>query len=160
MQMVIYAAVMAVVVFADQLTKWLASTYLKEIGSLPLIQDVFHLTYVENTGAAFGILKNARWVFIVISAAAIVAVIAFMAYQTHRRVRIPVLAGISLSLIAGGGIGNMIDRLMLGYVIDFFDFTLINFAVFNVADSCVTVGVVLMVIYIIFGWKNGEKAGL
>lgn len=136
-------------VILDQITKYLAAAHLKPIGTVPIIEDVLHLTYLENRGAAFGILKDHRWVFMVISTLAVVAIIAFMLafYKKHFS---PLLYS-GLALIAGGGIGNMIDRISLGYVVDFIDFRLINFAVFNVADTFVCVGCGLVVLYVILG---------
>lgn len=131
----------------DQLTKYLATANLKEIDTYPLIEGVFHLTYLENRGAAFGMFADHRWVFMVISTVAVIAILTFMfaAFKKHYH---PLLY-VGLSMIAGGGIGNMIDRVVMGYVVDFFDFCLINFAIFNVADVFVCVGCGLVVLYII-----------
>ena len=137
----------ALTVGLDQLSKYLAVAHLKEIDTFPLIEGIFHLTYLENRGAAFGMLANHRWVFMVISTAAIVAVIVFM-LAGYKKYYNPLLYT-ALAFIAGGGIGNMIDRVALGYVVDFFDFRLINFAVFNVADTFVCVGCAVVVLYII-----------
>ncbi|MBR5453698.1 MAG: signal peptidase II [Clostridia bacterium] len=132
-------------VILDQLTKLLAVNLLKPIDTCPIIKDVLHLTYSENTGAAFGMLKNARWVFMVFSAVAIIAIIAyfFTVKPTDK------LCVVSLAFILGGGIGNMIDRIFIGYVVDFIDFRLIDFAIFNGADSFITVGAALLVLYFI-----------
>ncbi len=148
----------AAVVLLDQYTKQLVVKMLKPIGSYPLWKDVFHLTYAENTGAAFGILKDARWVFMVLSSIAIIGIIIYMIVESGR---ISAFAGTALAFIAGGGIGNMIDRIKVGYVVDFFDFTLINFAIFNVADSFVTIGAAMMILYLLVteikqAKKNGE----
>ncbi len=137
----------AVTVWLDQLSKQLAVAHLKGIDTYPLIDGVFHLTYLENRGAAFGMFKDHRWVFMIISTVAIIAVLAFM-LGGYKKYHSPLLYT-GLSLIAGGGIGNMIDRIALGYVVDFFDFRLINFAVFNVADTFVCVGCGIVVLYII-----------
>lgn len=124
----------------DQLTKWLAVTYLKGGDSFPLWEGVLHFTYVENTGAAFGIFKDQRWLFMVVSSVAIVLLIGYYFLgRPHDR-----LMTVALACVTGGGIGNMIDRILLGYVVDFIDFTLIDFAVFNIADSFVCIGVGLM----------------
>ena len=101
-----------------------------------LIPGVFHLTYVENKGAAFGMLADHRWVFIVISTVAIIALVAYLFIKKpHDK-----LLCISLALIAGGGIGNMIDRIFRGFVVDMIDVACIRFYVFNVADSAVCIG--------------------
>ena len=136
---------MAGSVVLDQVTKWLAVRYLMPMDTLPLWEDVLHLTYYENPGAAFGILTKSRWVFMVISTVAILAISYFLI--RHRPENLWVR--LSLGMIVGGGIGNMIDRVWLGYVVDFIDFRLINFAIFNVADSFVTVGAGIMMVYLI-----------
>ncbi len=135
------------VTLLDQLSKYIAVERLKPIDTFPIIEDVFHLTYLENRGAAFGMLANHRWVFMVVSTAAVIGIIAFMlvAYKKHFNP----LFYTALAMIAGGGIGNMIDRVYLGYVVDFFDFRLIDFAIFNVADSFVCIGCFMVILYII-----------
>lgn len=133
---------------ADQITKFLAVSILKPRYTYPIIKDVLHLTYLENTGAAFGILKNSRWIFMILTTVVVVALVLFIVF---RREKLSVLMTVGLCFVIGGGIGNMIDRVFNGYVVDFIDFRLINFAIFNVADSFVTVGVVLIVIDVLFG---------
>jgi len=147
----IITALAAIII--DQLTKYFAVTMLKPIGYVPLWQDVLHLTYVENTGAAFGMFKDHRWVFLIISTVAIIAMIVFMFIFRSKSA----MFNISMGLIVGGGIGNMIDRIMNGFVVDFVDFTLIDFAVFNGADSCVCVGAALLFIYILFIEGKGKN---
>ena len=137
-----YTLVILAGVALDQLTKLLAVEYLMPIPTLPLIEDVLHLTYVENPGAAFGMLKDAPWVFNSFSVVAIVAISLYL-YLGHAESH---LYAVALSMIASGGIGNMIDRLSLGYVVDFIDFRLIDFAVFNGADSFVCVGAGLLIL--------------
>ena len=148
--MLIWLAVIIVTVFLDQLTKYLTVLHLKPIDTLPIIEDVFHLTYVENTGAAFGMMKDARWVFMITSTVAIVGILGYMIHRYYvKKEKMPWMEALSLSLILGGGIGNMIDRTMLGYVVDMIDCRFINFAVFNVADSFVCIGAGLMILYLI-----------
>ena len=148
--MLIWLAVIIVTVFLDQLTKYLTVLHLKPIDTLPIIEDVFHLTYVENTGAAFGMMKDARWVFMVTSTLAIIGILGYMVYRYYvKKEKLHWAEALSLSLIVGGGIGNMIDRTMLGYVVDMIDCRFINFAVFNVADSFVCIGAGLMILYLI-----------
>ncbi len=142
---VILIAVIAGVIGLDQLTKWLTIVHLDEWESFPLWQDVLHFTYVKNTGMAFGMLKDHRWVFMVFSAIAIVGLAIYLfRFRPESR-----WMQIAMAFIIGGGIGNMIDRIILGYVIDFIDFTLINFAVFNVADSFVCIGAGMMIVYLL-----------
>ena len=143
--MILLFSIILGAVCADQLTKWLAVIYLQGEPSFPLWKDVLHFTFVKNEGAAFGMLAEQRWIFMVIST---VAILALLVYLIRWRPKCR-LVQIALAMIVGGGIGNMIDRLALGYVIDFIDFTLIDFAVFNVADSFVTVGAFMMVGYLL-----------
>ena len=148
--MFIWLAIIVVTVFLDQLTKYLTVLYLKPIDTLPIIKDVLHLTYVENTGAAFGMMKDARWIFMVTSTLAIIGILGYMFHRIYvKKSRMPRMEALSLSLIVGGGIGNMIDRTTLGYVVDMIDCRFINFAVFNVADSFVCIGAGLMILYLI-----------
>ena len=145
----------AAVVGLDQLTKWLAVTYLKAVDTVPIIKNALHLTYLENRGAAFGMLKDHRWVFMVVSTLAIIAIIAAMLLY-YKKLYSPFLY-VGLAFIAGGGIGNMIDRIWLGYVVDFIDFRLIDFAIFNTADSFVCVGCAIVILYVIFGDMKASK---
>ena len=140
----LYTAIIAAVILLDQLTKQLAVDHLKPIDTFPIIPDALHLTYVTNYGAAFGMLADHRWVFLVISTVAIVLMAAYLYYKRDEH---PLL-GVAISFIIGGGIGNMIDRTLMGYVVDFVDFRLINFAVFNVADIFVCVGCGLMFLWL------------
>lgn len=146
--MLIWLICVAVLVFLDQLSKWLAVILLEGQPSFYLIPGVLRFTYVENRGAAFGMLADNRWVFLVLSTLSIVCLLGFMIYSKPQSR----LERAGLALVLAGGIGNMIDRVLLGYVIDFIDFCafpkLWNW-VFNVADSCICIGVGLLIIYII-----------
>lgn len=157
--MKLWIAVCFFVIFADQITKLLARIYLKPVGDFPLIDGVLHLTYVENRGAAFGILSNHRWIFMLLS---FVAVGAMISYVSVRRKTLSDMGGVSLALVIGGGIGNLIDRALIGYVTDFINLEFIHFAVFNAADSAVCIGAVLLIIYVIFfdGKDSSENAGI
>lgn len=133
------------IVFLDQLSKWLTVAKLDLYETFPVIKDVFHFTYVRNEGAAFGILKDHRWVFLVVSTVAIIA-LSVLLWKKKNESK---LMCVSVCFIVGGGIGNMIDRLSLGYVVDFLDFRIINYPIFNIADSFVCVGVALFALYVI-----------
>ena len=137
---------LVLLVLIDQLTKLLVINTIKGAETLPLIEDVFHLTYWENRGAAFGILQNQRVLFIVLTILIVSAVIIFMIAKKPKSL----MLNISLTLLMGGAIGNFIDRALKGYVVDFLDFRLINFPIFNAADCFVVVGAVLLAIYLIF----------
>lgn len=157
--MLIWLAVIIVTVFLDQLTKYLTVLHLKPIDTLPIIEDVFHLTYVENTGAAFGMMKDARWVFMITSTAAIIGILGYMIHRYYvKKEKLHWAEALSLSLIVGGGIGNMIDRTMLGYVVDMIDCRFINFAVFNVADSFVCIGAGVMILHLLIMTAQEYKA--
>ena len=132
-------------VVIDQLTKLLAVIFLKPVDTVPIINDVIHLTYHTNRGMAFGMLKDARWVFITVSLITIIAMLAWL-YSGRTKGRLYMY---SICLIVSGGIGNMIDRIALGEVIDFIDFRLINFAIFNGADSFVCIGAGLLILALI-----------
>ena len=142
----IYLVLSVLMVATDLITKHLITTNLLLGQSIPLIDNVFHLTYVRNTGAAFSILAGQRW-FLVLLPAIVVAVI--LGYIIVKKPKNNLLM-LSLSMIVSGGIGNLIDRIRFGYVVDFFDFCLINFPVFNVADIWVTLGATLFIILALF----------
>ena len=136
-------------VIFDQIVKFLCLKKLKIIGSVKIIEDFFYLTYVENKGAAFGMLQGARWVFIVIAFIAVIFCIVY--YIRLPKNKFLKLNKVSLILITSGAIGNMIDRVFRKYVIDMFHFIFFGkeFAVFNVADILVCVGTFLLAISII-----------
>lgn len=134
--MIFCLIVVVLSVVLDQLSKYLAVTYLTQIDTFPVIENVLHFTYVENRGAAFGMLSGHRWVFMVASIVGIIALAVWLAVsKTKNR-----WMQCAIALVIGGGIGNMIDRVRLEYVIDFIDCRFIDFYVFNIADSCVCVG--------------------
>ena len=142
---IIYTAVIIGGIVLDQLSKLISVKLLAPIGSVPLWEGVLHLTYVENRGAAFGMLADHRWVFMSISTIAITAIAIYL-YSGRNTSKLYTSA---LMLIVSGGIGNMIDRIALGYVVDFIDFALIDFAVFNIADSLVCIGAGLLVLALV-----------
>ena len=153
----LYTLIIIVGIVLDQLTKFLTVTLLELYETFPIIEGVIHFTRVHNTGAAFGSMKDARWIFMIVSTVAITAMLAYL-YFGHATSR---LYEISLAMVISGGIGNMIDRVALGYVIDFIDFRLINFAVFNGADSFVCVGAELLILALILEIleENKSKSG-
>lgn len=153
--LILSLVIIAAVIVIDQVTKQLAVVHLMPIRDFPIIEDVLHLTYSENRGAAFSILENHRWVFLITSTVAIVVILVGMIIY-RKKLNLPL--AVSLSFIVGGGIGNMIDRVMLGYVVDFIDCRFIDFYVFNVADSFVTVGCVLFVVLLAVEEYKSAKA--
>lgn len=147
----------AALIGLDQLVKLWTIDVLARMpgGEIQLWPGVFHLTYVQNRGAAFGMLQNQLWLFVL----ATVVLVGGLIYVLWRmRKAGPPLLRVSIALIIAGGIGNFIDRLARGFVVDMFYFKLIDFAVFNVADMCVVIGVALMCFYILFMHKEPEKA--
>ena len=140
-------------VAADQGIKWWASTVLSRMETMPIIENVLHLTYRENTGAAFSLLSGERWLLIGVTAVVIALMIAFV---VANKAKSPYLLA-SLTLIISGGIGNLIDRIAAGFVVDYVDFRLIHFAIFNFADSCVCVGAGLLIVYFLFFEHTGDK---
>ena len=136
----------AALVFLDQFTKHLAVLHLKDQPNIIWVKGVMELEYLENRGAAFGILQNQQWLFILLFFLFVTAVIIFYCRMPLDKKYLPVQI-ISLFLIAGG-LGNLID--------DFFYFSLINFPIFNVADIYVTVGMVILFILLIFYYKEED----
>ena len=106
----------ALLVAADQLIKYFVVAYLQPVGAVSVIDNLIDLVYYENTGMSFGMLEGARWVFVIFTAIAMVV----MVYLLFRNKNEKKLYYISIALIIGGGIGNMIDRILYGYVIDYF----------------------------------------
>ena len=123
-------------ILVDQIVKIIISSTMDVGETIPVIKDIFHFTYIRNEGAAFGMLSEHRWVFMIISSVAIVAMCIYLFKFCKERM----LTRIGIALVIGGGIGNMIDRIFLGYVVDMIDCRFIDFYIFNVADSCVCVG--------------------
>ena len=115
-----------------------------------LIDGVLRFTAVENTGASFGIFKDATLALSIVSLITVVAVTAFLFFAVPYRRK---LLDAALILIIAGGIGNLVDRFALHYVRDFIYFELIDFAVFNVADSCLTIGCILLIIFVLFCYR-------
>lgn len=145
---------LAVLIFLDQLTKHFAVVYLKDQMPISIIDGVFELNYLENRGAAFGMLQDQKLFFIFI-AVVILAVIVYVLIKTPNQRKYTKLH-IALVCIAGGAIGNMIDRLKLDYVVDFLYFSLINFPIFNVADIYVTLSAIYLVILLLFVYKESD----
>ncbi len=142
----LYVMIGIILLGADIVTKLLAIEHLKPIDTCPLWEGVFHLTYVENRGAAFGMLQGGRVFFIVVSIVIITAILYFARkYKNQSK-----CLDFGLTLITAGAAGNLIDRVFRGFVVDFFDFCLIDYPVFNMADVFVCIGAGLLMIFIIF----------
>ena len=142
----------AVLLLLDQVSKYLTDLYLSPLGTtLPGWDGVFQLTSAHNTGAAWGMLKGFRWFFIVLTVAVLAALIIVMIRNRKKLFWFPRLI---LAMIVAGAAGNLIDRLLFGYVRDMFYFVLIDFPIFNVADSALSVGCVLLAVNILFMKKE------
>lgn len=151
--MIINILIIVLCIAADQLTKICAAANLKDISTLPIIENIFHFTYVENRGAAFGMLADHRWVFMILSVVGIAAIFVYLTVTKPKSWWMR----LALCFIEGGGVGNMIDRIARGYVIDFIDCRFINFYVFNVADSFVCVGCAMFIIAVIIDEVRERK---
>lgn len=144
--MLIYIGIIISLIILDQLSKYFVLNYLTHVGSIPIIENIFHLTYVENRGAAFGMLQNNQIIFVIVASIATIGGL----YYLYTNKDLIFIAKASILLIISGAIGNLIDRLRLGFVVDYFDFRIFWEYVFNIADVYVVVGTILLCIYVIF----------
>ena len=133
---------------ADQFTKWLVAGTFRPGQGLPILDPTLHLTYVQNTGAAFGLFKGQQALFIVCS----VLIGAWIIKAFVAGASLSLIVEWSYALVLGGAIGNLIDRARLGYVIDFIDLRV--WPVFNVGDSAITIGVTLLMWHSLFGARH------
>lgn len=148
------AAVFLLLLLFDQLTKLWAVKVLKPIGSIPVIRNVLEIYYVENRGAAFGIMQNKQWFFLLITLAVLAGLLWVFGKIPEKKHFVPLK--ICLYFVGAGAVGNMIDRIFRKYVVDFIYFSLINFPVFNVADIYVTTAAFLLVILILFFYQEED----
>jgi len=159
--LIISFVITAFVIAADQISKYIVKTNMKLYDSFPVIKNILNIRYIENEGASFGMLKDHRWVFMILSTVALVfmgAVIVYLNRKQFRKSNIYISS--ALSLMFGGGVGNMIDRFFnlsvqsgrdIKVVVDFLEFDFVDFAVFNVADSFICIGSVLFCLCIFAG---------
>lgn len=140
-------------VLADQGLKYIAIVSLKPVYTIPLIEDILHLTYVENKGMAFGLMKGQKWLLIGVTSVVLLFIL-FLIVSNKLKSRYMV---ITFSLILAGGIGNLIDRIFRSFVVDYIDFRVINFPVFNLADICVCVGLGLFILSLILDMVKESK---
>ncbi len=151
----LWCAVMMLLIIAfDQVTKILATEYLKGKEPVSFIKGVVRFNYAENTGMAFSLFSGARWVFVALT---LVACAAALWYIFSNRCN-PLWLYWSIAVVASGGIGNLIDRAFYGYVVDFIEPVFIDFAIFNIADCAVTLGAVSLIAYLVFdAFKKEDK---
>ena len=148
-----YAILTAALVVVDQIVKYLVRANIELGGSVPFLPCILDLTYVQNTGAAFSMLRSHTWVLTLTSAVVVLAVCALIVKGFFKNR----LGLWSAALVLAGGMGNLIDRAVFGFVTDMFKTTFMNFAVFNVADCCITVGVPLLLLYLWLYVGKDEK---
>lgn len=151
---VAFISLSALLVFIDQLTKLLAVNNLYNKDNIVLIDNILELVYVENRGAAFGILQN-KQIFFYILTIVVLAVILLYVYKIPFTAHYLMFLA-TLSFIFAGAVGNFIDRLRNQYVVDFIYFKPIDFPVFNFADICITIGCVMFAFSLIFIYKGEE----
>lgn len=142
----------------DQLVKFLITSHMALYDTIPVIKNIFHITYIQNRGAAWGSLQGKRIFLLVVT----LLVLAFLVYFYIKMLRLNKYKDLRILFIFvfSGAVGNMIDRIRLGYVIDMFDFRLINFPIFNVADIYVTCSMIILLIIILFKYKDNELEDL
>jgi signal peptidase II len=140
----------AILIAADQVIKYWAVTHLQPLGSMDFIKiggfDVLGFYYTENTGAAFSSFGGMRYFLIVLNIVLMAGLLVFAARSKQKHV----LTSVSVMLILSGGVGNLIDRVRLGYVVDYFEVRLFDFAIFNFADMCIVIGAFLLAFHTVF----------
>ena len=152
--LIIDALIAAVLLVLDQFTKHLAVVHLKNQPAYVIIDGVLELQYLENRGSAFGMLQNQK-IFILFVGIVFLAVLLFFLFKLPEQKKFRIVH-VLLAVIIAGGIGNMIDRFRLDYVVDFISFVLINYPIFNVADIYVTVTFIVLVLLIFFYYKDED----
>ena len=148
----------AVVVGIDQYTKYLTVDNIKEFQHLPGIPGIFNLTFVKNDGAAWSSFQGMIWLFVLVF---VVLTVAMVWEFSKKRLGFTTFERWCIAFVWAGGLGNMIDRVRLGYVIDMINLEFMNFPVFNVADCFITCGCILLIVHLIFFnkpfWKEEKK---
>ncbi|WP_054958451.1 signal peptidase II [Paenibacillus dakarensis] len=155
-----YYLIALVVFLVDQGSKYLIATRLELAEQIPVIGDFFLITSSRNRGAAFGILQDQLWFFIVVTLLVVIGIIWYMRKVTAEGHK---LLPVALSLVLGGALGNFIDRIVMGEVVDFlqFNFGTYTFPIFNIADSCIVIGVGLIILdTILDGKREQARSGL
>lgn len=148
-----YLVFTIVLVLIDQLTKYLTVQNIALGEIVEFIPNVVSFTYLQNTGAAFSILEGQMWFFYIIT----ILVVGFLLYYMYAEAKDNKILGYILALVLAGALGNFIDRLLLQYVVDMIKLEFIDFAIFNVADSYLTVGVILLIIYTFYEERKTNK---
>lgn len=149
----VYAILTAALVALDQLVKYLVRSHIPLGGNVPFLPYLLDLTYVQNTGAAFSMLRSHTWVLTLTSTVVVLGMCVLLVKGFFKN-RVGLF---SAALVLAGGMGNLIDRVLFGFVTDMFQTTFMDFAVFNVADCCITVGVPLLFLYVLLYVGKDEK---
>lgn len=151
----ISCSIMIILIVAfDQITKYIVSKNLKDGTVINFIPKFIQFRYAENTGMAFSMFSGARWIFIILTLGVCIGALGYMFSNKCKNL----WAYWSLGVVVAGGIGNLIDRIRFGFVIDFIEPVFVNFAVFNIADCAVTCGAVVLVIYLVFDAFKKDKS--
>lgn len=150
----VYFLIALIVFLIDQGTKYVIATRLEIAEQIPVINDFFIITSHRNRGAAFGILEGQQWFFILITVIVVIGIVWYLNKARKTRKLLPT----ALALVLGGAVGNFLDRLLNGEVVDFlmFNFGSYTFPIFNVADSCIVIGVGLIILDTLRDMKGGE----
>ena len=152
MAIAVYSILAILLIAIDQATKYWAVAALSQ-GPIPLIHEVLEFRYTENRGVAFSMLSDQPWIFIPISLVMTLLMLVILLRSPMRKSKVFTT---SLVLVLSGAIGNLIDRILLGFVIDFIYVRLIDFPVFNFADCCVVIGALLLFCFCLFGMKQWD----
>lgn len=140
--------ILLIIVVLDQATKYIVYVFLQPQNTIPVINRFFYLTYAENTSTAFGVLKDRVWI---LTAATSIAIL-IGAYYIYKNRRMKINSKIGIALIMAGAIGNLIDRIRLGFIIGFFDFQI--WPIFNIADISAVTGTIVLVYILLFQKKK------
>ena len=155
--MFIYYGIALLIIAADQFTKWLVLQNMELGERIPVIEPYLAWLSHRNRGAAWGMLEGQMWLFGIITVGVIIAIL----YYFHKHAQGQPLFQMSLMIILGGAIGNFIDRMLRGEVVDFVDVLIpginYHFPIFNIADAALTIGVILMIIFVIYDEKQEKK---
>ncbi len=150
---ILVLVISAAIVVLDQIFKYLAINNLKSIENIVVIDNLLYFTYLENRGAAFGIFSNQRWLFIIATVLAIILLV-YLVFVKKFQSKI---FNISVALIIGGGVGNLIDRIFLGYVVDYIQISFFP-PVCNFADYCITAGTIILIIWLFFCYDKNKNS--
>lgn len=154
--MILWSLIVIVIMALDQLSKYWVINNIGMTDSITVIPNVIDFVYVKNTGAAFSFLSDKTYGIVILSIISVLFCIGVIFFMIKKKPQSRLLT-ISLALMLSGALGNVIDRIARGYVVDFIEATFINFPVFNVADIAITCGALLIIIHVLFFEKPKEE---